>query len=943
MGPACASALASLDDSLALLSESLGELKAAKPVDIAEVIQQLKIASECARTVRELIWSELPEAAWQNRQELDALIDEIQKVLDARTLEQLRSRLLALATELERGSMVHRRTHRLNELNQLRDQAVNELRSQAGLKGALPTLPGPEAGQWIEWACGLQDPQDAESLETLRNGFVHLDDFVANLEPNMWIAASPALEIPPDPKQSTAKTQPEQFRRETSGFEEPVVSAGPNLAMRFGSGSSETPAEAPVRADALASLDGSLALLRESLGKLKAAKSGDIAGVIEQFTMAAESARIVRESVWSELPEAAWQSRQELDALMEEIQKRVEARALEQLCSRLLALATELESGTIVHRRAHRLNELNQLRDQAINELRSQAGPEGVPQALPGPESNQWIEWACSLQEPQDAESLQTLRNGFASLDEFVANLEPTMWKAAASPTPETLPEPEGSATKKQPEQSRQETSGFEGRFEGGAVSPGPTRVELEAARPSGGRDEPRFPNPVDELSVPALESNTLTPNDVTPPRTEEDLQRIQEQERALLASMMGLVTDPVRHFEPPSTAEAFRESSAAAATLVSDPVRHFEPPVEHPFTAEVFREPSAAAATLVSDPVARFNRPVGRPFTAEVVHETIVAPPGLVGDPDDHFDYPVERSFRAKDFGEMIASAAIISKVRTAIEGPWSGKQRMLLAIAAMLVLAAMGAMLWRSGAISWRSDSNHASTAPVTAIEKQPPNLTESKPEDKSQDQAALSTDSTTQASSPRIQPEKQPKPQEQSVAAKPVSKAPPAKQANEVHDAVLQPPAPTPRNIAMVKKEEAPPGGVTEAPGAGTGGVPSGVASSVMNLVKNIPVAEPKLAAQKVRVSSGVAQGLLVRQVTPRYPQSARQAHIEGTVVLQVVIGKDGTVQSLHVLSGHPMLTQAAMDAVRQWRYKPYYLDGAPVEADTQINVNFNLSGQ
>ena len=255
--------------------------------------------------------------------------------------------------------------------------------------------------------------------------------------------------------------------------------------MRVGSTSSEIPTPqsgAPVRADAVASLDATLALLSESLGKLKAALAVDMAEVAGQLKMAAVSARIVRESVWSELPEASWQNRQELDALREEGQKIIEARALEQRRSRLLALATELEDGSIVHRRAHRLSELNHLREQAINELRSQAGPDGAPQTLPGPEAGQWIEWACGLQEPQDAESLQTLRSGFANLDEFVANLEPTMWRAAAS-TLETLPEPEISADKIQPEQSRRETNGVEEPV----VSSGPARVELEAAKPSGG------------------------------------------------------------------------------------------------------------------------------------------------------------------------------------------------------------------------------------------------------------------------------------------------------------------------------------------------------------------------------------------------------------------------------------------------------------------------
>jgi hypothetical protein len=222
--------------------------------------------------------------------------------------------------------------------------------------------------------------------------------------------------------------------------------------------------------------------------------------------------------VSSELPEASWQNREELDALIEKIQKSLEANAVERLRYRLLALATELERGSIVHRRALRVNQLNQLRDQAISELRFQAGVEGAPQTLPGPEADQWVERACGLQEPEDAESLQTLGNGFAHLDDFVANLEPDMWIAAGSPTLEILPEPERSAETTQPEPSRLQTNGFEEPV----VSSGLTQSELKAPKSSGVCDEPRFPNFLDELPPQALESNTLTPNDVTPPLTEE-------------------------------------------------------------------------------------------------------------------------------------------------------------------------------------------------------------------------------------------------------------------------------------------------------------------------------------------------------------------------------------------------------------------------------------
>jgi protein TonB len=101
-------------------------------------------------------------------------------------------------------------------------------------------------------------------------------------------------------------------------------------------------------------------------------------------------------------------------------------------------------------------------------------------------------------------------------------------------------------------------------------------------------------------------------------------------------------------------------------------------------------------------------------------------------------------------------------------------------------------------------------------------------------------------------------------------------------------------------------------------------------------------PKVAVQRIRVSSGVIQGNLYKKVEPIYPQIAKQAHVQGTVILAMVIGKDGTIENLHVVSGHPLLRNAAMDAVKQWRYHPYILDGEPVEVDTTVTVNFNFGG-
>ena len=88
--------------------------------------------------------------------------------------------------------------------------------------------------------------------------------------------------------------------------------------------------------------------------------------------------------------------------------------------------------------------------------------------------------------------------------------------------------------------------------------------------------------------------------------------------------------------------------------------------------------------------------------------------------------------------------------------------------------------------------------------------------------------------------------------------------------------------------------------------------------------------------------VAEANLIHDVTPQYPPEAGRARLEGTVVLMAVIGKDGSVKDVRVESGLPILAQAAIDAVKQWRYKPYLIDGEPVEVDSRITINFTLSG-
>jgi protein TonB len=134
---------------------------------------------------------------------------------------------------------------------------------------------------------------------------------------------------------------------------------------------------------------------------------------------------------------------------------------------------------------------------------------------------------------------------------------------------------------------------------------------------------------------------------------------------------------------------------------------------------------------------------------------------------------------------------------------------------------------------------------------------------------------------------------------------------------------------------------PGGTA---GGAVGGVIGGIISNTPNVAPPPPPPPVKKAAPPKRITVGgaVQKARLIKQVRPVYPALARQARIQGTVKLTAEIAKDGSIQKLDVVSGHPLLIPAALQAVKQWRYKPTLLNGQAVEVLTQIDVNFTLSG-
>lgn len=136
------------------------------------------------------------------------------------------------------------------------------------------------------------------------------------------------------------------------------------------------------------------------------------------------------------------------------------------------------------------------------------------------------------------------------------------------------------------------------------------------------------------------------------------------------------------------------------------------------------------------------------------------------------------------------------------------------------------------------------------------------------------------------------------------------------------------------------QAPGGGDDGIAGIGLPGTPNGPPLAMTGTRPVLPAA-PAAITRAFRTSN-ILEGSLIRRVQPVYPPLARSARIQGPVVLAAVISKAGTIQNLQVLNGHPMLVQAAIEAVSQWRYRPYILNGEAIEVETQITVNFILSG-
>jgi protein TonB len=159
------------------------------------------------------------------------------------------------------------------------------------------------------------------------------------------------------------------------------------------------------------------------------------------------------------------------------------------------------------------------------------------------------------------------------------------------------------------------------------------------------------------------------------------------------------------------------------------------------------------------------------------------------------------------------------------------------------------------------------------------------------------------------------------------------------------VIAPPS-VPRQILNIDEPIAPPpvdlNGLGVSGGTGDPTARNGVLNSIGNGFRAfVPPPPSTPSAQPPRVSR-MMEGNLIYRVQPQYPALARQARVQGIVVLRAMISREGRIENLQVISGPPLLVKSAIDAVLQWRYRPYYLNNEPVEVETQVTVNFTLSG-
>jgi protein TonB len=328
------------------------------------------------------------------------------------------------------------------------------------------------------------------------------------------------------------------------------------------------------------------------------------------------------------------------------------------------------------------------------------------------------------------------------------------------------------------------------------------------------------------------------------------------------------------------------------------------------------------APAKEVTAPPAKENKIVesapAKPLPANSSHDTAPAP-------------------MPKSGSVSISDAPSFGGLSEESSGKSGGGKKILIAALVILALGAIGYLGYGRLEKSSTAPAPQFVRAPQGSTPPAPALAPTSSPAAASSASTPDAVSSTTQTSVPKTAPatalEKPSAGTGNSPAIRAAAKPEPATKKPDSAPILVKSGA-APAKAQVPADESAPPPPDTLA-------VASGDDSKLSGLMSSAPssLAKPTLAT--IRISQGVSQGLVIKRVQPKYPAAALAIHAEGAVQIEATIDKEGNVTNLKVLSGNSVLARAAVEAVRQWRYKPYYLNGQPVEIQTQITVNFKAN--
>jgi periplasmic protein TonB len=480
------------------------------------------------------------------------------------------------------------------------------------------------------------------------------------------------------------------------------------------------------------------------------------------------------------------------------------------------------------------------------------------------------------------------------------------------------------------------------------ATAPKPAASAPRPAQPTAATPAPAaakaWPSPPKKVA-PARSPQTDDSRPGTSPATAADASPKVTGSPKIDAS--SKVTKPTATSTQPTTAPQTKypwqaskpgaEPMASALKKAAEAAGIAAPPAPQSSSAEAPQIKSAASPTMVGSAAApapakeKVQMPAPAPAPSPSSEKTATVEPK---EPvPSHLPEPVEKTFAEATHAPSFSMGAPAVDE----EEPGNSKKAIII-LAIVVVLASL------AGYLGWKNMSGKTPAAtPAPQVQTPPASPAQSpssalpSPSDSTTVSAIAPASAGTTSEPVTAQPAK---PSAKVIAKDTTRPVAPA----SASPAEAQPSAPAP--ALVVHNETSKPATKPSAPDADSAPAPSalGLTSNpdpnALSAIGNAPVAVPKASAQVVKLSQGVSEGLILKKVSPHYPAQALQMHIEGSVQMQATIGKDGSISNLKILGGDPLLAHSAQEAVKQWKYKPYYLDGEPVDVQTQITINFKL---